>query len=124
MICATWRVARSSVYARQAIKPSGELPPSEPRKRGPRTAVGDEALVIAIRQVLESGPFHTEGHRKVRRLRARGIHAGKHRVLRLMRRHRLLAPTRAGRPHGDRAHSGTIKTSRPNELWGTHATRF
>lgn len=126
MICGVWRVARSSVYAkRKTATTRSESSPSEPRKRGPRTAIPDATLVIAIRQVLGASPFHTEGHRKVRRrLRATGIHVGRHRVLRLMRTHRLLAPTRPGRPHGDRAHAGTITTARPNELWGTDATRF
>ena len=94
-------------------------------KRGPRTAVSDAEVVAAIRSVLEESRFHTEGHRKVRvRLRPRGIYVGKNRVLRLMRRHRLLAPYRRRHAHGDRAHAGTIITERPDELWGTDATRF
>jgi putative transposase len=36
----------------------------------------------------------------------------------------LLAPTRRGRPHGDRVHAGTITPTRLDELWGTDATRF
>ena len=35
-----------------------------------------------------------------------------------------LAPVRCGRPHGDCTHRGTILTARPNELWGTDATRY
>jgi len=82
-------------------------------------------VLAAIRAVLTASPFHTEGHRKVRvRLRPHGIHAGKHRVLRLMREGRLLAPTRREHVHGDRAHAGTIITQRPEELWGTDATKF
>ena len=94
-------------------------------KRGPRTALSDEAVLAEIRAVLTASPFQSEGHRKVRaRLQARGLRIGKGRVLRLMRRHRLLAPTRRGHPHGDRRHSGTIIPAAPNELWGTDATRF
>ena len=94
-------------------------------KRGPRTAVSDAVVVAAIRVVLAESRFHTEGHRKVRvRLRPKGIYVGKHRVLRLMREHRLLAPHRRRHAHGDRSHRGTIKTERPDELWGTDATRF
>jgi transposase InsO family protein len=52
------------------------------------------------------------------------MRVGKNRVLRLMRREQLLAPVRRGHPHGDRSHSGTIVTERPNELWGTDATKF
>ena len=58
------------------------------------------------------------------RLTAKGIRAGKNRVLRLMRAHGLLAPVRRGRPRGDRSHSGRIRTERPDELWGTDASRF
>ena len=59
------------------------------------------------------------------RLAAKGIiRAGKNRVLRLMRAHGLLAPVRRGIPAGDRSHSGRIRTERPDELWGTDASRF
>lgn len=120
MICAVWRVSRSTVYAHRAHPVA-----AVPTKRGPRTPLDDARLVTEIRAVLAASPFHTEGHRKVRcRLRACGVSVGKHRVLRLMRAHRLLAPTRRGHTHGDRAHAGTITTARPNELWGTDATRF
>jgi transposase InsO family protein len=124
MVCAVWRVPRSTVYtARPAARTVG--PALAPAKRGPRTPLDDATLVVAIQAVLAASPFHTEGHRKVRaRLKARGIHTGKERVRRLMREHRLLAPTRRVHAHGDRAHAGTILTARPNELWGTDATRF
>src|SRR5262249_28867021 len=63
--------------------------------------------------------------RKVRaRLAHRGLAIGGKRVLRLMRAHHLLAPRRLGPPNGDPAHAGTITTTRPDELWGTDATRF
>lgn len=123
MICAVWRVARSTVYAQR----TGARPavPVAPRKRGPRSAHSDAEVVAAMRAVLAASPFHTEGHRKVHvRLRPHGIWIGRRRVLRLAREHRLLAPTRWGHAHGDRAHTGTITTTRPNELWGTDATRF
>ena len=29
-----------------------------------------------------------------------------------------------GPPNGDPAHAGTITTTRPDEMWGTDATRF
>ncbi len=122
MICAVWRVPRSTVYAR---RPQPGCPRVPQCKRGPRTPVSDAALVTAIRAVLAASPFHTEGHRKVRvRLRPRGIYVGKARVLRLMRQHRLLAPYRRRHPHGDRAHRGRIITQCPDEMWGTDATKF
>lgn len=122
LVCMEWRVARSTVYARRSRPVSVKQQQS---KRGPRTAVSDCEVVAAIRLVLEESRFHTEGHRKVRvRLRPRGICVGKSRVLRLMREHRLLAPHRRRHAHGDRTHSGTIQTERPDEMWGTDATRF
>lgn len=143
MVCAVWRVVRSTVYWQRSVRAAYENGPrigtetddhaagragGTPvggRKRGPRTPLDDDALLEAIRGVLLASPFCTEGHRKVRRrLRERGIRVGKARVLRLMREHRLLAPTRRVHVRGDRTHSGTIITLRPNELWGTDATRF
>jgi transposase InsO family protein len=123
MICEVWRVARSTVYAARSQSTSPE--PSVPAKRGPKTELSDAELVEKIREVLKASDFLGEGHRKVRtRLRPKGIWVGKARVLRVMREHGLLAPVRQGNPNGDRSHSGTIVTSRPNELWGTDATRF
>lgn len=120
MVCAVYRVPRTTVYAHTAVTVSIAL-----GKRGPHTTGTDDDLVAAIRTVLADTPFHGEGHRKVRvRLRALGWRVGKNRILRLMRAHRLLAPQRAGHPHGDPAHAGTITTERPNEMWGTDATRF
>lgn len=120
MVCAIYRVPRATVYAQTAVTVD-----VEPGKRGPRTPGTDEELVAAIRTVLATTPFHGEGHRKVRvRLRALGWQVGQNRVLRLMRAQGLLAPQRAGHPHGDPAHAGTITTERPNVMWGTDATRF
>jgi putative transposase len=75
----------------------------------------DTALVEAIRATLSGNPFHGEGHRKIRghrkiwaRLRMAGVRTSTRRVLRLMREHGLLAPSRAGSPRGPRNHDGTI----------------
>ena len=121
MICAVYRVARSSVYA---MTPPA-APPTPARKPGPKTRHSDGEVLEAIRAVLAACPFHGEGYRKVRaRLAHRGLHLGGKRVLRLMRTHGLLAPRRLGPPNGDPAHAGTITTTRPDEMWGTDATRF
>ena len=121
MLCAVFGVARSSVYAATALPP----PPGPPGKRGPKTVLSDEAVVAGIRTVLAETPFHGEGYRKVRaRLAHRGLPVSGKRVLRLMRRHQLLAPRRLGPPNGNPAHDGTIITTRPNAMWGTDATRF
>jgi transposase InsO family protein len=121
LICEVFRVARSSVYAATA-RPAA---PRCPAKRGPKPEVSEDTLLGAIRAVLADTPFHGEGYRKVRaRLAHRGLSVSGKRVLRLMREHRLLAPRRLGPPNGDPAHAGTIITERPNEMWGTDATRF
>jgi transposase-like protein len=61
---------------------------------------------------------------RISSLAHRGLRLGGKRVLRLMRLHHLLAPRRLGPPNGDPAHAGTITTPRPDEMWGTDATRF
>ena len=77
MICAVYRVPRSSVYG--AAAPTG--PPAPASKPGPRTRQSDAAVVEAIRAVLAACPFHGEGYRKVRaRLAHRGLRLGGKRV--------------------------------------------
>ena len=122
MICAVFRVSRSTVY--RTMVPAGSAPPAV-AKRGPKTRWSDAEVIAAIRAVLAATPFHGEGYRKVRaRLAHRGLAIGGKRVLRLMRVHHRLAPRRLGPPNGDPAHAGTITTTRPDEMWGTDATRF
>jgi transposase InsO family protein len=83
----------------------------------------DDALVAAIRDLLAQGPFHGEGYRKIwARLRFAGIRTSRRRVLRLTREHGLQAPGRVGRPHGPKAHDGTIRTFRVDEMWGSDLT--
>lgn len=123
-VCAVWEVARSTTYEhrrRARAQAEGKV---VPRKRGPKTALSDEDLTGKIREVLEASPFVGEGYRKVwARLRHQGVRTSKARVLRLMREANLLAPTRAGNPHGPKAHDGTITTDRPDEMWGSDATQ-
>lgn len=121
LICAVYRVARSSVYAGGRPQPPARIS----QKRGPQTRWSDAEIVDGIRTVLATCPFHGEGYRKVRaRLTHRGLAVGGKRVLRLMRQHGLLAPRRLGPPNGNPAHDGTITTDRPDVMWGTDATRF
>ena len=125
IVCEAYRVPRSTVYARLGQQNPSSEPTSSKKKRGPKTPWTDKELVDGIREVLRDSPFLSEGHRKVRaRLRARGFRVGRNRVLRLMRENGLLAPYRRRHVHGDRSHSGTIRTDRPNEMWGADATRF
>jgi putative transposase len=83
----------------------------------------DAALVEAIRALLAASLFHGEGYRKIwARLRFAGIRTSRRRVLRLTREHGLQAPGRVGRPHGPKAHDGTIRTERVDLMWATDLT--
>ncbi len=83
----------------------------------------DAGLLERIRGVLDASPFHGEGHRKVwARLRFAGLRTSRHRVLRLMREHALLAPARTGSPRGPRNHDGTIIPETIDTMWGTDMT--
>jgi putative transposase len=113
-----WGTSRATLYRHRR----GDQP-GRRRRPGPIGPMPDHALVTAIRELLADSPFHGEGHRKVwARLRFAGIRTSKRRVLRLMREHDLLAPSRVGRPHGPRAHDGTIRTERVDAMWGTDLT--
>ena len=117
-VCRAWRVARATVY-RQRGAPRLE----PPRRPGPVGPMPDAALLVAIRGVLADSPFHGEGHRKVwARLRVRGLRTSRRRVLRLMRQHDLLAPSRYGAPRGPRSHDGTIIPAAIDTMWGTDLT--
>src|SRR5687767_2870720 len=120
-VCRVWRVwraARSTVYRHR--NPPRAAPPRRP---GPSGSMPDAALVDAIRGVLASSPFHGEGHRKVRaRLRHAGVRTSRRRVLRLMREHGLLAPSRVGSPRGPRSHDGTIIPDAVDVMWGADLT--
>ena len=115
-----WGVSRATVYRhRRHTLAAG----TRKRRPGPLGPMSDEALVAAIRQLLADSPFHGEGYRKLwARLRMGGIRTSRRRVLRLMREHGLLAHRRAGRPHGPRAHDGTITTERVDVMWGSDLT--
>ncbi len=113
-----WGVSRATIYRHR--RPSGVVARKKP---GPLGAMPDDALVEAIRGLLRDSPFHGGGYRQVRaRLRFAGIRTSRRRVLRLMGAHGLLAPQRAGSPHGPKAHDGTIITETVDTLWGTDLT--
>jgi transposase InsO family protein len=116
-VSAVWRLARSSYYAAR----QRQQQPRVAVKRGPRRS--DEELVGEIRQVLEQSLFHGEGYRKVwARLRHKGVRAWKDRVLRVMREHQLLSPSRQPETRPTNPHEGAIVAEKPNQVWGTDAT--
>jgi putative transposase len=117
-VTAVWRLARSSYYSERKRQQN----PRVPHRRGPKR-LSDEELVSEIRQVIEESVFHGEGYRKVwARLRHKDVRAWKDRVLRVMREHQLLSPSRAGVTRPENPHAGTIVVGRPDQLWGTDAT--
>ena len=90
-VCAAWGMARSSFYAMTSGQ-HAEPPPA--KRRGPKPAISDQALLVAIEADLEASPWEGEGYRKVwARLRVcRDIRVARKRVLRLMRENNLLSP--------------------------------
>lgn len=117
-VIAVWQLARSSYYAAR----QRQQHPRPSAKRGPKR-LSDEELAREIRQVLDQSIFHGEGYRKVwARLRHKGIRAWKDRVLRVMREHQLLSPSRRPDARPTNPHEGSIVAQTPNQLWGTDAT--
>ncbi len=117
-VTSVWNLARSSFYAAR----QREQYPREPQKRGPKV-LSDEQLVAEIRQLLAQPVFTGEGYRKIwARLRFKGVRTSKDRVLRLLREHQLLSPSRPSQPVPSNPHEGTIVTTAPDQMWGTDAT--
>lgn len=117
-VTAVWALARSSFYAAR----QRQQQPRAARKRGPKRLPDEEALQ-EIRQLIDESVFHGEGYRKVwARLRHKNVRIWKERVLRLMREHALLSPSRQPAARPENPHEGSIIAERPNELWGTDAT--
>src|SRR5262249_35527982 len=89
-------------------------------RRGPVGPCADDELVDHIRRILEASPFPGEGYRQVwARLRHGGIRTSPRRVVRLMRAHHLLAPTRQSHLHGPKADEGTIIPREVDTMGGT-----
>src|SRR3954447_2006032 len=117
-VCRIWGLSRATVH--RHLSPAR---PEPSRRPGPVGPMPDAALIEEIRATLTGSPFHGEGHRKVwARLRVAGLRTSKRRVLRLMRAHDLLAPTRVGAPRGPRNHDGTIIPEAADTMWGTDLT--
>ena len=65
MVCETWGVARSSLYALRARLGGPPEPDRQrPGQRGPQTALSDEALLQEVQTVLKASPFLGEHHRR------------------------------------------------------------
>ena len=117
LVCRVWDLPRSTHYARKVAAEG------TPGRRGPIGFHSDEELLGHIVACIQNSPFTGEGYRKVwARLRFQGIRTSPLRTLRIMRENNLLAVRNPGRPHGPKAHDGTIKTARVDEMWGTDMT--
>lgn len=125
-VCAAWDLPRSTYYHQLAVTQAAAdvTPPLVSRRRGPKPMTSDDDLLLHIKDDLENSPFRGEGHRKVwRRLRFRkGIVASRNRVLRVMREHNLLSPSRVPATPSV-VHDGSIVTDAPNIMWGTDAIK-
>jgi len=123
-VCSAWETPRSTFYAHRTATGSTDKPIRSTRRRGPKPLLTDERLLGLIREDLAASPFHGEGHRKVwARLRiVKHVKVSRKRILRIMREHNLLSPYRGRRQDGP-AHTGTIITTQPNEMWGTDGIR-
>jgi putative transposase len=88
-MCTVLGAPRSTIYARRG---RGDNVIAF-RRPGPAGTIDDEQLLVVIRQVLADSPFTGEGYRKVhaRLRREHDLRVGRKRVLRLMRKHHLLA---------------------------------
>jgi putative transposase len=124
-VCQVWDLPRSSFYAARQPQADTAAPAAPARRRGPKPAVSDEALLAAIRADLARSPWTGEGHRKVwARLRViDGIRVARKRVLRVMGEHSLLSPHRA-RTRTEAPHDRKIITTAPNLMWATDATQI
>ena len=125
-VCSAWKMPRSTFYAQSSSTADPLLPAAKNHaKRGPKTALDDDALLALIRADLAASPFTGEGHRKVHaRLHfVAGHRVGRNRVLRLMREHRLLSPHRSAFAPA-RAHDGRIITDAPNVRRATDGARI
>jgi transposase InsO family protein len=96
-------------------------------KRGPKPKITDEDLLMQIKNVIATSPFHGEGYRKILAKLRKGtcgavpVRASRERVLRVMRENGLLSPARSPwRP--EMKHDGRITTDVPNIMWGTDMT--
>jgi putative transposase len=122
-VCRVWEIPRSSLYTARERQATGGKP-AAPLKRGPKTLLSDQDVADQIREIQHATErelgWHGEGYRKAwARLQSRGVRISKRRVLRVMRVHGLIAPSRTGAP---RAHDGRIVTDRPDSMWGTDGT--
>lgn len=100
-------------YDKRPRKKSGDT-----LKRGPQVVFSDEAVLLAVKDILKAPMFYGEGYKKLKvRLEHQGIKVGKERLLALLKAHDLLAHQRLPKTGGGRKHEGTIIAEQPNMLY-------
>ena len=119
-VCAAWGMARSSFYAMTSGQ-HAEPPPA--KRRGPKPAISDQALLVADRS--RPGGIALGGRGATARSGlgfrvCRDIRVARKRVLRLMRENNLLSPHRCRR-RGGNPHDSEIITHAPNLMWAPMA---
>ena len=117
---------RSSVYvsARLVAEPAVEPRPAG-AKRGPKTKHSDAEVGEEIRNVLRNKELPRRGTKEGHPPAAEKAHPRRQEPRAALDAGEWIAvPVRRWRERGDRTHSGTIRTERPDELWGTDATMF
>lgn len=65
LVCSAWGVPRSSFYHELSIMPRADEVTPPKNKRGPKTKIGNDELLVLIKEDLDISPFIGEGHRKV-----------------------------------------------------------
>ena len=113
-----WGVSRATLY-RHRRQPE-EV---ERRRPGPLGAMADEDLVVAIRELSDGQPLPWRGLPQAVGAAALCRHPHQPPSCPAAHaEHGLLAHQRAGRPHGPKAHDGTITTERVDTMWGSDLT--
>jgi len=129
-------VATARPYERVRVLHVGDLPRPflrehrqrqaarhSPFKRGPNTRHTEEGLVVRIPSTIATLPFHGAGHSKVWiRQRIRPLSALRRRLVRLMRKHHLLAPSLQPQSVEQKRNEGPIITEWLNQTWRIDTT--
>lgn len=99
---------------------------SDKVKRGPKPKVPDEIVLAEAKEYLKDPIFFNEGYKKlkVRLEEERGIKVGKERLRKILNEANLLLGQRNRQRVSPYQHTGIIKTTEPNKMWGTDIKEF
>ena len=119
-VCAAWGMARSSFYAMTSGQ-HAEQPPA--KRRGPKPAISDQALLVAIEADLEARPGRARATASSKLGFGSVAHPGCPQAGAPpdAREQSALAPSLPRR--GGNPHDSEIITHAPNLMWGTDGVR-